>query len=146
MASSGIGDIDLTQAASRLKLEMLRAVVKSERNNSSLGRPKLVALNFLPMAARKGQVQLPEEIRSANDQLLILRFEPDAKGVTIRVQADGFARAAQIRNAWARLFTENGLVDERFRFDAKGDAELRVSKAPEIVESLLSGVMVEYLL
>ena len=146
MTSSGFSDSDLAGAASRLKLEMLRAVVRSERSASSDSRPKLVAVNFLPMAARKGKVQLPDEIRSANDQLLILRFAPDAKGVTIRVQADGFARAAQIRNAWARLYTENGLVDERFRFDAKGGAELRVSRAPEIVDSLLSGVAVEYLL
>ena len=146
MTNSGFQDSELAGAALRLKLEMLRAVVKSERKDASATRPTLVVSEFLPMAARKGDVQLPEEIRSGNDQLLILRFAPDAKGVTITVQADGFARAAQIRNAWARLFTENGLVDERFRFDARGGAQLRVSRAPEIVQSLLSGVSVEYLL
>lgn len=134
MSRSKFTDETLNQVCDHLILALTEARFEAEAARKRI--------SFTLMAAFDGERRLPRELRSTGGAPMIAAFSPLEDGLEVALMALGAPAIQSLRRQTAQIVSADGRVDYRFRFDALGQANLRLSAQSR--ESLASDFEIVY--
>lgn len=136
MTRSKFTDETLRQVCDHLIVALTEARFEAE---AAAARKRIT---FTLMAAFDGERRLPRELRSTGGAPMVAAFSPLAEGLEVALMALGAPTIQSLRNRPAQIVSTDGGVNYWFRFDALGQANLRLSAQSR--ESLASDFEIFY--
>lgn len=132
----------LDAVAARFNVRFASSHASLDAHLNTLGTEAKV-LEFLPMAAKAGNVSLPEEIAASNDDGIVVAIVVDGNRIELSIEPLGYLSADEVAGRYANITAKNGFFNYDFRFDAHGHGRVVLANTDEVHAALLSGWQIQ---
>lgn len=101
--------------------------------------PAYDVFHFAPLAAKSRFLDIPEEMTTADDERLLVRFVKEPSRILSIIECLSLIRAEELSGRPGNMSSYDGNINYDFRLDPTGSATFSLANSQEMREAILSG-------